>query len=73
VIEPGCATYFIEDIHFTGDPLLEKIDAAHRADVFSGVGGGALLTPRKDPATGDVVAERDIHLGTGVQGYSCSR
>lgn len=70
VIEPGCAAYFIEDIHFAGDPLLASIDAAHREDVLSGVGGSGVVTPMPGTAGAAATAVRDIRLGEKFRNYA---
>jgi protocatechuate 3,4-dioxygenase beta subunit len=65
VIEPGCCTYVIDDIHFADDPLLSGTE---RQRLAAGRRGGAgLATPRRD---GEVwVVTRDIVLGKGVPGH----
>jgi protocatechuate 3,4-dioxygenase beta subunit len=70
VIEPGCATYFIEDVHFSDDPLLDKIEPSHRNDIFNGVGGSGVVTRQHDSKTGITFVTRDIHLGVNFQNYS---
>lgn len=67
VIEPGCATYYIDDVMFTDDPLLTP-DA--RLRYSNGRAGSGIVTPVRDGAAW--TATRDIHLGRGVPGYpSC--
>jgi hypothetical protein len=65
VIERGCGTYYIEDVHFTDDPLLT---AEARGMVSSGRGGSGIGTPVKKD--GRWAIERDITLGLNVPGYS---
>jgi len=65
VIEPGCCTYYLSDIHFTDDPLLMPDE---RARLREGRGGSGLVTPRRDEE-GVWVVRRDIHLGRGVPDY----
>jgi protocatechuate 3,4-dioxygenase beta subunit len=69
VIEPGCASYFIEDIHFADDPLMRTIDETHRQHLLTGVGGSGVVTRRKDAATGRTTVTRDIHLGEKFAAY----
>lgn len=68
VIEPGCATYFIEDIHFSDDPLLGKVPEQYRGMLFSGIGGSGLRTPYRDKS-GAFAVSRDIELGKNVENY----
>jgi protocatechuate 3,4-dioxygenase beta subunit len=64
VIERGCATYYIDDLMFTDDPLATPaLLRAHRA----GRGGNGLATPSR--ANGRWQAVRDIRLGAGIPGY----
>jgi protocatechuate 3,4-dioxygenase beta subunit len=64
VLEPGCATYYIEDIVFTDDP---KLTPKHLRHAVNERGGKGISTPvRKD---GVWYVTRDIHLGKGVRGY----
>lgn len=61
VIEPGRATYYIDDIHFSDDPLLtdrERNRARPR-------GGNGLASPAKDDA-GTWHVQRDIVLRLNV-------
>jgi protocatechuate 3,4-dioxygenase beta subunit len=69
VIEPGCCTYYLSDIHFTDDPLLTP---AERARLREGRGGSGLVTPRRDEQ-GVWLVTRDIHLGAGVPDYPRKR
>ena len=64
VIERGCATYYIDDLMFTDDPLATPaLLRAHHA----GRGGNGLVTPSR--ANGGWQAVRDIRLGEGIAGY----
>ena len=63
VLEPGCGTYYIEDVVFTDDP---KLTPFHRGRA-TGRGGNGITTPvRKD---GTWYVTRDIQLGKGISGY----
>lgn len=64
VIESGCCTYWIDDIEFTDDPLLDA-RAGRRG---AARGGEGLVTPRRDEEGVWQVA-RDIVLGEAVPGY----
>jgi protocatechuate 3,4-dioxygenase beta subunit len=66
VIEPGCGTYYIDDIVFTDDPLLPASERAnqHRARAGSGV-----ATPKRDGADGTWLVTRDIRLGLNIPDY----
>lgn len=63
VIEPGCFTYFIDDLMFLDDP---KLTAQLRREA-QGTGGNGLVTPTM--ADGRWQAERDIVLGLGIPGH----
>jgi len=74
VIEPGCSTYFIEDVHFADDPALDKVQPPYRDILLNGRGGSGIVTTELDAATGVVRATRDITLGRKFENYpSCSR
>ncbi len=63
LIEPGCATYYIDDIMFTDDAKLTPGKTArltHR-------GGNGVSTPVKKDGVWAV--SRDIHLGKNIPGY----
>jgi protocatechuate 3,4-dioxygenase beta subunit len=64
VLEPGCATYYIDDVMFTDDPLLTP---AQRRVHAVGRGGSGIATPVRT-ATGWQVT-RDIRLGAGIAGH----
>jgi protocatechuate 3,4-dioxygenase beta subunit len=65
VIEPGCATYYLDDILFKDDP---RLTAAQRATLERGTGGPGTLIPRGARDSG-WHARRDVVLGQGVPGY----
>lgn len=65
VIEPGKATYYIDDIIFADDP---RLTAAHRRQMQRGRGGDGLALPARD-AGGVWRVQRDIVLGRNVPGY----
>jgi protocatechuate 3,4-dioxygenase beta subunit len=65
IIEPGRATYFIEDVTFDDDPLLT---AKRRREMRSGRGGPGETHPTKD-ADGRWRVRRDIILGEKIPGY----
>lgn len=64
VIERGCATYYLDDVMFTDDPLLTP---AARARFSNGRGGSGVVTPVLRDGRWQVT--RDIRLGLGVPGY----
>jgi protocatechuate 3,4-dioxygenase beta subunit len=66
VIEPGRATYYIDDILFDDDPRLTTV---HRRQMLRGRGGDGLARPTRD-ANGVWRVQRDIVLGQGIPGYS---
>jgi protocatechuate 3,4-dioxygenase beta subunit len=69
VIEPRRCTYYIGDVLFADDPLL---DAERRADAVDARGGSGIVAPYGD-ATRGWQATRDITLGLNVPGYDgCS-
>lgn len=63
VIEPGCATYYIDDAMFLDDPVLAA--TRHGLPLDDRGGSGLLLPERID---GLWHARRDIVLGLGVAG-----
>lgn len=69
VIEPGRATYWIDDVHFTDDP---RFDAERGRARESGRGGSGIVTPHRDD-DGVWRARRDIALGKNVPGYPAPR
>jgi len=66
VIEPGCATYFIDELLFSDDP---RLTAELRERISRGFGGKAIVTPMRD-AAGTWHVVRDIHLGENIPGYT---
>lgn len=64
VVEPGCSTYYIDDVMFTDDPLLTP---AQRRAHASGRGGSGIVTPVR--ADGVWQVRRDIRLGEAIPGY----
>jgi len=65
VIEPGRGTYYIDDIVFSDDPLL---DDEARKSMRQGRGGHGEVQPTRD-GNGIWQVRRDIELGKGVPGY----
>lgn len=64
VIGPGKATYYIDDVMFTDDPLLTP---SRRKALVTGRGGSGVVTPeRRD---GMWWVQRRIVLGLGIPGY----
>lgn len=64
VIEPGRATYYIDDVMFHDDPKLTPQQIRH---LSNGRGGVGIVTP--DRRDGQWVVRRDIVLGLNVPGY----
>lgn len=64
VIEPGCSTYYIDDIMFTDDP---KLTAQHTRRLTNR-GGKGIVTPVTKDGAQHVV--RDIHLGQNIPGHT---
>jgi len=72
VIERGCATYFIDELLFTDDPMFQRMAPEEVSREGPGRGGKGITTPHRDPS-GTWHVERDIHLGQNVAGYpGCS-
>ena len=66
VIEPGCATYYIDEINFTDDPAYQQLSEERRRAKDHHWGGTGVVTPvRKDQVW---QATRDIHLGERIPG-----
>ena len=65
VIERGCATYYIDEVLFTDDPMLTEEERGERPER----GGSGLTTPTRDQAIGTWQVVRDIHLGRNIPGY----
>jgi protocatechuate 3,4-dioxygenase beta subunit len=64
VIEPGCATYYIDDIMFTDDP---KLTGEQVRRIARNRGGNGIVTPHS--SKGIWYAVRDIHLGREIPDY----
>ena len=69
VIEPGCCTYYIDDVHFEDD---ERLDAEDLERLLSGRGGSGLVRAEVGE-DGDWYARRDIRLGENVPGHPRTR
>lgn len=63
VIEPGCATYYIDDIMFSDDTKLTR----QGRQAPRNRGGNGIATPLKK--NGVWYVTRDIHLGQNIPGY----
>jgi protocatechuate 3,4-dioxygenase beta subunit len=66
VIEPGCSTYYIDDIMFSDDPKLTPAQISDRDR-----GGNGIATPVERDGVWYVT--RDIHLGKNIPGYRSCR
>lgn len=64
VIERGCATYYIDDVMFTDDPLLTLAISSTHARARAGSG---IATPTR--IDGRWLVTRDIRLGLNIPGY----
>ncbi|WP_298856304.1 hypothetical protein [uncultured Aquimonas sp.] len=64
VIEPGCATYLVDDLLFRDD---SKLTPDQERQLARGTGGLGVVMPRRSPAGWEVT--RDVVLGAGVPGY----
>ena len=64
VIEPGRATYYIDDVMFADDP---KLTATQRRLLVSGRGGEGIAMPSRSAGTWHVT--RDIVLGANIPEY----
>jgi protocatechuate 3,4-dioxygenase beta subunit len=65
IIEPAYATYWIDSIHFSDDPLLTE---ERRRDLVNDRGGNGIVEPKRDEG-GVWHVRRDIVLGLNVPGY----
>lgn len=65
VIEPGCCTYYIDDVVFDDDP---RLTPSMRETLVTGRAGSGLTSPRRDDRGGWRVT-RDIHLGVAIPGH----
>ena len=63
VIEPRCATYYIDDIMFTDDPLLTAGERRRKTERA----GNGIATPTRSNGRWQVT--RDIRLGKNIPGY----
>ncbi len=64
VIEPGCSTYYIDDIMFTDDPKLTPVQIKR---IARNRGGSGISTPVREDGVWRVT--RDIHLGRNIAGH----
>lgn len=64
VIEPGRATYYIDDVKFRDDP---KLKSRQIKQLSRGRGGDGIVTPERRQGVWWV--RRDIVLGLGIPGY----
>lgn len=64
VIEPGCATYLVDDLLFRDD---RKLTPKHERQLALGTGGLGIALPQRTDAGWQVT--RDIRLGERVPGY----
>jgi len=68
LVEPGCSTYYIDDIMFTDDP---KLTPKQIRRIAKNRGGNGISTPLKKD--GVLYVTRDIHLGQNIPGYKACR
>jgi protocatechuate 3,4-dioxygenase beta subunit len=69
VIERGCATYYIDEILFTDDPMLTAEERGRQ----DGRGGSGIVSPTREAGAGTWRVTRDIQLGLNIPGYpGCS-
>lgn len=64
VLEPGCVTYYVDDIMFKDDP---KLTPTQIGRIARNRGGNGISTPVMRGGTWHV--QRDIHLGENIPGY----
>ncbi len=64
VIEPGRATYYIDDVLFRDDP---KLTAQQVRELSQGRGGRGVTAPTE--SNGNWLVRRDIELGLNIPGY----
>lgn len=64
ILEPGRATYYIDDVMFRDDPKLTPQQIKH---LSADRGGSGIVTPER--RKGIWLVRRDIVLGLGVQDY----
>lgn len=65
VIEPGCCTYYIDDVVFDDDP---RLTPRKREELVTGRAGSGLTSPQRDDR-GRWRVTRDIHLGVAIPGH----
>lgn len=65
VIEPGCCTYYIDDLLFDDDP---RLTPRVRQELITGRAGPGLTVPQRDEQ-GRWKVTRDIHLGVAIPGH----
>lgn len=65
VIEPGRATYYIDEMVFSDDP---RLTPEQRKQLVTGRGGPGLVIPVRD-SSGLMTVTRDIVLGQQIPGY----
>jgi protocatechuate 3,4-dioxygenase beta subunit len=71
VIEPGCATYVIDDLIFGDDPNYLRLTPEQRQSETAGKGGSGVTKLRPRGEGWEVT--RDIQLGRDIPGYeSCA-
>jgi protocatechuate 3,4-dioxygenase beta subunit len=63
IIEPGCGTYYIEELQFSDDPMRKQLSA----DDLKHMEQAVIETPRKTTKGWEVT--RDIRLGENVKNY----
>ncbi len=68
IIEPGCSTYYVDDIMFTDDP---KLTPTQIRRIARNRGGNGISTPLRKDGVWYVV--RDIQLGQNIPGYRACR
>lgn len=68
VIEPGCATYQIDDVMFTGEPNLEGLLKRPGWRTATPVAGSGIVSLSESGS--GLKGTRDIHLGMNVKGYT---
>lgn len=69
VIEPGCGTYYIDDVMFRDDP---KLTRDQERKLSPGRGGHGIVAPSRRDGVWQV--RRDIVLGLGIPDYpQCTR
>jgi protocatechuate 3,4-dioxygenase beta subunit len=67
IIEPGCGTYYIEELQFSDDPMRKQLSE----DDLRHMEAAVVRTPRKTSKGWEVT--RDIRLGENVKNYKpCS-